>query len=74
LRGLGAEEEGIHVTNNLVIEKCSVQGEEVPNEAAFIYGRYPIVNVYDAAALTLKKDVDLNAALSCYLRLVPPVV
>jgi hypothetical protein len=42
--------------------------------AVFICGNYPIMNVYDAATLTLKKNVDLNADLSSYLMLVPPLV
>jgi hypothetical protein len=38
----------------------------------FIYGNYPIMNIYDAATLQHKRDVDLNADLSSYLLLVPP--
>jgi hypothetical protein len=38
----------------------------------FIYGNYPIMNIYDAATLKLKKDVDLNADLSSFLLVVTP--
>jgi hypothetical protein len=38
----------------------------------FIYGNFPIMNIYDAATLQHKKDLDLNADLSSYLLLVPP--
>lgn len=37
----------------------------------FIYGNYPIMNIYDAATLKLKKNVDLNADLSSFLLLAP---
>jgi hypothetical protein len=37
----------------------------------FIYGNFPIVNIYDAATLKHRKDVDLNADLSSYFLVVP---
>ena len=38
----------------------------------FIYGGAPMMDIYDATTMKLKKTLDMNADLSSYMLVVPP--